>query len=234
MIELAIVVPTRGRPSNITKVIGAWDSTNAWDHADLILVADADDPEIDGYRALIDPETCPVQLMVIPDWIPMVHKLNEAAYILTDQYWAIGFAGDDHLPRTKGWAGTYLEALREMGTGIVYGDDLHHGRNLPTEWAMTSDIIRTLGRMVPAPVEHMYCDNSVLDLGTEANCIRYLDSVHIEHMHPVWQKGEWDPQYRRVNSRQQYQKDGRAYRQWKQQGLAQDAEKIRQLRESNG
>lgn len=230
MPDLAIIVPTRGRPANIERVISAWDFTNAWDHADLILVADADDPEIQGYRDLIDPEACPVRLLEIPQWMPMVHKLDLAAREMAELYWAVGFAGDDHLPQTIGWAARYLTVLRELGTGMVYGDDGYQGAKLATEWAMTSDVVRALGRMVPAPVEHMFCDNAVLELFTAAGAARHLPEVRIEHRHPYAGKAASDAQYERVNSRDQMGRDRRTFRKWQAATLATQAATVQALR----
>lgn len=230
MPDLAIIVPTRGRPANIERVISAWDFTNAWDHADLVLVADADDPEIQGYRDLIDPEACPVRLLETPQWTPMVHKLDLAAREMAELYWAVGFAGDDHLPQTIGWAARYLTVLRELGTGMVYGDDGYQGAKLATEWAMTSDVVRALGRMVPAPVEHMFCDNAVLELFTVAGAARHLPEVRIEHRHPYAGKASSDAQYERVNSRDQMGRDRRTFRKWQAATLATQAATVRALR----
>ena len=116
--------------------------------------------------------------------------------------------GDDHRPRTDGWDTKMLAALRELGTGVVYGDDLLQGERLCTSWAMTSDIVRALGRMVPAPVEHMFCDNAVMDLAKAAKCLRYLPDVVIEHLHPLAGKADWDPGYWRVNRPTSTERDG--------------------------
>jgi predicted O-methyltransferase YrrM len=238
MPDLAILVPTRGRPENIRKVISAWDFTNAWDHADLILVADADDPEIQGYRDVValtkhpDTEEELVKLAIMDEWQPMVHKLNLVAdvYAQTRGYFALGFAGDDHLPQTINWAKRYLTVLRELGTGMVYGDDGYQGRKLSTEWAVTSDVVRALGRMVPAPVEHMYCDNSMMDLFGAAGALKHLPEIRIEHMHPVAGKAERDEQYDRVNHRDQFSKDRRSYERWRNLGRAADVALVRDLR----
>jgi predicted O-methyltransferase YrrM len=236
MPELAIIVPTRGRPENVRKVISAWDFTNAWDHADLVLVADADDPEIGGYRLLqqeLDhPDTGQslVTLVEIPAWLPMVYKLDAAARELAERYWAIGFAGDDHLPRTIGWAKRYLDVLHEMGTGMVYSDDGYQGSNLSTEWAVTSDTVRELGRMVPAPVEHMYCDNAMMALFTAVGALRHLPEIRIEHMHPVAGKAATDAQYQRVNHRSQFRRDRAAYERWERLEMPAQAALVRQLR----
>jgi hypothetical protein len=230
--DLAILVPTRGRPGNVRRVIGAWDFTNGWSHADLILIVDADDPELAGYRAVAE-EDRRVQLYQVPRWMPMVHKLDLAAREMAGRYWALGFAGDDHLPQTIGWAERYVTVLRELRTGMVYGDDGYQGAKLSTEWAVTSDVIRALGRMVPARVEHMFCDNAVLDLFTSAGAVRHLPEVRIEHMHPVAGKARTDAQYQRVNSRDQMNRDRRAYQEWQRTERAAHVRAVRALRDGH-
>lgn len=233
MADLLVIVPSRGRPHSVARVIDAWRSTGALDVAHLAVVVDADDPAIDGYRQAVPdkPGAAAVSRYEVPRWMPMVDKLNLAAVDASETYWALGFAGDDHVPRTVGWAGRHLAVLRELRTGIVYGDDGYQGERLPTQWAMTADIVRALGRMVPAPVEHLYCDNSILDLGRAVGCIRYLPDVLIEHMHPAAGKGVDDDQYRRVNGRAQYAHDRRAYQRWRRSGLRADAATVRSLKE---
>jgi predicted O-methyltransferase YrrM len=242
MPDLAIIVPTRGRPENIRKVISAWDFTNAWDQADLVLVADTDDPEIQGYRDVVAETEHPdthqplVTLVEVSEWMPMVHKLNQVAITLAKPgagYFAVGFAGDDHFPQTIGWTKRYLTVLRELGTGMVYGDDGYQGRKLSTEWAITSDVIRALGRMVPAPVDHMYCDNSMMDLFNGAGALRHLPEVRIEHRHPIAGKAETDDQYKRVNSRDQFRTDRTVYESWRRSGMVTDINKVRALRAPN-
>lgn len=231
-LRLAVIVPTRGRPENIRKVIAAWDATDAWESADLILAVDADDPESVGYQLIILGRQ-EVSSYLIDQWQPMVPKLNRAAVAAaeTRKYFAIGFAGDDHLPRSIGWAQYYLAALWEMRTGMVYGDDGYQGRKLSTEWAITADVVRELGRMVPASVDHLYCDNAMMDLFGGAGALRYMgDEVQIEHMHPVAGKADPDEQYAKVNSRVQYNADGRAYQNWKKLDLPNQIQTIRKLR----
>lgn len=237
MADLLMIVPSRGRPESLERVAAAWYATEAFtDGAALVVAVDSDDPTFPQYRAALgrlaeaDPGPTPINLMDTGGWQPMVAKLDAAATLFAGQgHFALGFAGDDHLPRTVGWAKGYLAELRAMGTGIVYGDDGYQGERLPTQWAMTADIVRALGRMVPAPVEHLYCDNAVLDLGRAAGCIRYLPDVLVEHMHPAAGKAVDDDQYRRVNGRDQYRRDRAAYRQWCRSGLRADTAAVRKL-----
>lgn len=237
MPEMAVLIPTRGRPGNIRKVISAWDFTNAWDVADMVLLVDADDPEIEGYAAIVaefsdhlDNYSSPLSLIQIPKWMPMVHKLDAAARSLAPNYWVLGFAGDDHLPQTINWAKRYLAVLHELGTGMVYGDDGYQGAKLSTEWAITADVVRELGRMVPAPVEHMYCDNSMMDLFGAAGALRHLPEVRIEHMHPVAGKAETDDQYKRVNHRDQFKTDRTHYEVWQRVAMDLQVAQVRALR----
>jgi predicted O-methyltransferase YrrM len=229
MRDLAIIVPTRGRPDNVRKVISAWDFTGAWDHADLVLATDEDDPEYQGYLDLIGPDRT-LDMISGPVWVPMVHKLDMAARMMAGHYFALGFAGDDHLPQTIGWAKRYLTVLRELKTGMVYGDDGYQGAKLSTEWAVTSDVVRALGRMVPARVEHMFCDNAILELFTEAGAVRHLPEVRIEHMHPYAGKADTDDQYQRVNGRDQMNRDRRTYQSWQRSELASQVAIVRSLR----
>ena len=237
MRDLAVLIPTRGRPGNVRKVISAWDFTNAWDCADMVLVIDQDDPEYPGYLALVEETQHPdsggplIKTYQVPAHVPMVHKLNDAACALAPGWFALGFAGDDHLPQTIGWAARYLATLRELGTGMVYGDDGYQGVKLSTEWAMTSDVVCALGRMVPAPVEHMFCDNAVLELFTAARAVRHLPEVRIEHRNPyAGGKASMDDQYKRVNSRDQMSRDRRAYQSWQRSTLAEHVAAVRSLR----
>ena len=152
--ELLIIVPSRGRPQSLQRMVTAWHDTGAFEQgAMLVFAVDHDDPEFrayeDAYQGAYRPGLA-LSLNVSIRWQQMVPKLN----LVATQYaklvrgvFALGFAGDDHVPRTPGWARRYLEELYSMGTGIVYGDDLLKGASLPTQWAMTSNIVRLFGRM---------------------------------------------------------------------------------------
>lgn len=229
---LLTIVPTRGRPESVPRLIKAWEDTSAYVIADLLLAADDDDPALPGYRAAVDEARNPdwLRLETFGDWQPMVPKLNAAAAANADRYDALGFAGDDHVPRTEGWAGRYVQELARMRIGIVYGDDGRWHGKLPTEWAMSAAIVQRLGRMVPARVEHLYCDDSVKRLGQDSGCLAYLPDVLIEHMHPDVDKAVLDDGYVTVNSPEQYARDGRTYARWRRFGRPRDVAAVRVLR----
>lgn len=234
--ELIVVVPSRTRPHAVTRVAEAWRDTDAWaDGAELLFAIDRDDPAFEEYVAAVQLAARhyqePVNVHVSASWLPMVHKLNGVAHALAagEYAYAIGFAGDDHRPRTPGWVRRYLVTLRGLGSGVVSCPDGYRPDDLPTQWAMTADIVRTLGRMVPAGVDHLYCDDAVRELAKGADAYAYLDDVLIEHLHPV-AGHPGDEQHARVNSGRQYRTDRAAYRAWQDTQRAADTELVRALR----
>ncbi len=242
MSDLLIIVPTRSRPEAVGRVVAAWEATNAFgEGAELLFVYDGDDPAAPRYHDAFDDiglsEVHRCRFRRMPAWKPLVPKLNTVAaeYARYGEHFAIGFAGDDHLPRTRGWVAAYLGRLRLMRTGVVSCPDGYRPDELPTQWAMTSDIVRSLGEMVPAPVEHLYCDDAVRDLAVAAECYSYLSDHLIEHMHPAAGKAPADEQYERVNSRRQFRGDRTAYRHWRDNGgLAAATAQLRGLIERGG
>lgn len=227
MADLEVIVPSRGRPHAAAELADAFNQTCRAETG-LVFALDDDDPTRDEYSRRVEIWTGPNR--------SMVEALNGAVAWVSggmfgmDPPFAVGFMGDDHRPRTVGWDAAYLEALRGMGTGIVYGDDLLQRQNLPTQCAMTADIVRALGYMAPPTLTHLYVDNFWLSLGRSANCICYLPDVVVEHCHPVARKASWDAGYARVNNSDMYAKDEAAFREYSATGFRADVEKVLALR----
>lgn len=220
MYDLAVVVPTRGRPENAKRLFGVLEAV-----CFPFFVVDADDPEMSTYRNWFDGYVC----VAPPGGRPgIVDPLNWAATQMAEQFDRIGFMGDDHLPRGN-WEVPVVQALRELGTGIVYGNDLLQGELLPTAVFMTADIVRTLGYMAPPQLNHLFVDNYWLELGRGIGRITYLDDVVIEHLHPLNGKSEWDATYSHCNDNAA-PKDGFIWEALKRGGyIDRDIEKVKAL-----
>lgn len=235
MSDLVVIVPSRGRPHTVTEMSKAFQETcgayGGGDFTKLVFAVDADDRDAPEY-AFAAEQRChwtTTKVFTQPGG-SMVEALNNAALSIATtprKPFAVAFMGDDHRPRTKGWDQLYLDALRDLGTGIVYGNDLYQRERIPTQCAMTSDIIATLGYMAPPTLTHMYVDNSWLALGAFIGAITYLPDVVIEHMHPVAGKAQWDEGYRRVNDALMYARDKAAYDRWLAQSLPAEAARIK-------
>jgi hypothetical protein len=225
--DLVVIVPSRGRPEAARALIQHFANTCTADTF-LAFVVDQDDPARPEYEMVGDGQRSGV---IFAPSTTMVEALNIAANYLASagEPFAVGFMGDDHVPRTYGWDRAYLDALRELGTGIVYGNDLYQGEKLPTQCAMTADIVRALGFMAPPMLRHMYVDNFWRDLGQAADCIRYLPDVVVEHMHPSAGKSAVDDGYLRVNDPGVFAVDEQAYAGYRAGAMAADAAKVRAL-----
>lgn len=231
MADLVVIVPSRGRPEAARTLARVFTDTCTAD-TEIVLALDADDPARAGYTELIQERPARLAAAVEQSTGTMVSGLNVAASAVAQGSFAVAFMGDDHCPRTHGWDELYLAALRDLGTGIVYGNDLLQGERIPTQVAMTSDIIRALGYMAPPALTHLYVDNFWKDLGVSAGCLRYLPDVIVEHRHPIAGKGAWDAGYARVNSSTMYERDRLAYADYYRTQFAADAEKAAALRRS--
>jgi len=225
--DLAVIVPSRGRPENIRQLCEAWDDTTAGAMTDLIVVVDDDDPALADYEVLEVWGQGVVSHLVTPAWGSMVGALNAAARHYARDFPYVGFMGDDHRPRTVGWDLQVVAALRDLGTGIVSGPDGYRADQLPTWCAMTSNIVRTLGYMAPPSLHHMYVDNAWQTLGTALGKYRFLPDVLVEHMHPLAGKSADDEGYRRVNSFGVYAHDEAAFVAWVRDDMPGAVERLR-------
>lgn len=214
--RMLVIVPTRGRPENVVRLEQAIKDTRTT-RADFLYVVDHDDPKAEEYvRMGLN------RLIVIHERLRLGGTLNWAARKYADLYDAIGFMGDDHLPRTPFWDLRVLDAL-DVETGqaprVVYGNDLLQGANLPTAVFMHSRIIQALGYMVPPGMIHLYLDNFWKELGQSLNGLVYLPDVVIEHMHPVAGKADWDDRYAEVNAPDMDLGDKAKFQEYKESGV---------------
>ena len=204
MRNMAILVPSRNRPQNIEALIKSLDETET--ESDLLVIVDDDDKDFDAYLSL----GCNV-FQVERQGKGMARPLNFVARHLQDKYRHFCFLGDDHRPRTKNWDIHFINALDELETGLVYGDDLFQGERLPTAIAMTGNIVKALGGMTPPNMIHLYLDNFWLKLGQDLKSIRFMPEIIIEHLHPAAGKADWDEGYKAVNAEEVYSEDARAF-----------------------
>lgn len=228
MADLVVIVPSRGRPDNAYWLAEAFRDTTEYDVRPVFAV-DSDDPKASEYNEVV---RLGLGSVIVADHTSMVDALNKRAAgfaELEDELRpaAIAFMGDDHRPRTQSWDRAYLDALAAK-PGIVYGNDLIQGEQLPTQCAMSTEVVRALGHMAPPVLRHLYVDNYWRDLGKAAGCLTYLPDVVIEHLHPVAGKAAVDDGYRRVNAPEMYQRDAAAYETYMREHGGRDVAAVRQ------
>jgi hypothetical protein len=232
---LTVIVPSRGRPDAALELVNAVVDTRQIASTNVVVAVDSNDQMLDLYREVCDVRSDVSRIEVVQGgW--MVAALNEAAMrVVSDPaITAVGFLGDDHRPRTHGWDSSYLSALNELGAGVVYGDDLLQHEFVPTQCAMSAEIIRQLGWMAHPTLKHMYVDTLWRDMARPVGKLRYLPDIVVEHLHYLNNKATMDAGYERVNDPVVYQVDEEAFRQLHATGVVRAAsEVIQRLAEYN-
>ena len=205
-----MIVASRGRPLAASETAEAIADTATGDTR-VVVLCDADDPELGGYEALALPARTHVVRWAGPQQ-RLGPVLSAAAVQLARHCDFVGFMGDDSRPRTSGWDEELTGAL--TAPGVAYGDDLYAGERLPTAPVITARVITALGYMCPPGIAHLYLDDFWYRLGEDLGNRCYLPDVVIEHLHPVAGKSAWDDGYRERNSAGQYSADQSAFAQF--------------------
>jgi hypothetical protein len=230
MADLALLVPSRGRPRNIRRLVAVMRETCVADTS-LTVGVDADDPALDEYLAdWRHAPTFPYELVIRDGLHKVVAWINELASLERSAPF-LGHVNDDNLPRTTGWDSEVIASLRRQGTGFCFGNDLHPGRlagSLACHIFMTRNIADALGYMACPWVQHMYVDDAWTAWG-HATSIEFLPDVVIEHLHWTAEKAERDESY--DSSHALMDADRVRYEQYCNSGeLARDIRRIEALR----
>ncbi|OKI54521.1 hypothetical protein [Micromonospora sp. CB01531] len=195
MADLTVLVPTRGRIGNSLRLLKAFRETCTAD-TELVFVISADDPDHDLYYWHLT-QADGRAITVSVDKPGVVAPLNAGFEALKGSLGlAVGFMGDDHLPKTRGWDEALLGELKALKTGIAYPNDLLQFEAMATAVVMTSDIPKALGYMAPSELDHMCIDLVWLDWGRGIDKLVYRDDVIIEHLHRSVGKSREDATYR--------------------------------------
>lgn len=229
MRDLLVIVPSRGRPGRLADMLRAALAL-AESETDFVIGVDDDDPA--SYSLLwaaLEPDLRPRVTVMSGPRDTVSGWTNHLAAGGQSRYRALASLGDDHMPRTQGWDRLLLGAIGAMGgTGFAYGDDGIQGAALPTAVAVSADIVRALGWMMPPSLRHYRIDDAWRDLGAGAGCLAYVPEVIIEHLHPGAGKAAFDATYADGASRDQ--EDEVAYQAWRRDRMAADIATVAALR----
>lgn len=209
-----VLCPSRGRPDKATECYQAFTDTRVLPDTKMSFIVDADDATFREYEHL-------PMLTYEHEGGGMGPPLNAGAVDVAPKCDIVGFIGDDHRFRTKGWDQTITDALASLGGGIAYGDDLAQRQNLATQVFISSPIVLALGWMALPGAKHLFLDNTWMTLGSSMSRLIYVPQVVIEHVHPYFGKAEWDEGYEKANSTTMVTHDRLVYEAWVDGGTAQ-------------
>lgn len=187
---LLMIVPSRGRPANLDRLVAAWQATTSGE-ADLVVALDEDDEQLYRYNARR------VALVTVGAHRSFVAWTNEIAVSQASRYRFVGTMGDDHLPRTFGWDKLLCEALDELGPGVAFGDDRSRPV-VPSAAVVSAEVVTSLGFLLPPVLEHHGSERFLRALGEGLGRSLFLPEVVLEHLHYSSGKSSIDHTYLRV------------------------------------
>ncbi len=223
--DLWVLVPSRGRPASVDRLVRACALTCQADTR-LHFGFDEDDPKLEasvaaagGHRYTVRPR------------MGLVAWTNELAarHVKRGDAGALASLGDDMLPVTDGWDAKLLAAL-PAGGGITYPDDQRRD-DIPEAPVMSTAIVRELGWFFPPVFDHWFGDTALGALGQETGCLVYCRDVLVRHLHPcvdpaVPVDGTYSDASERLTS------DLAAYARWRVFDMPGCAAAVRRVREA--
>lgn len=222
MNEMALIVPSRGRPENIDRLALALKNTNS--EIDLHVGIDSDDPKKHDYIEVSKKHN--IFLDVANGRERFGPTLNRISNKIWKDYEYLAWCGDDHLPRTDKWDKRYRDVLKKFHLAMVYGNDLVQGERIATQLAFTAKAVGALGYAVPPGFIHLYIDNYFMELFNSFNAMVYLPDVIVEHLHPSAGTSESDLTYQEANSPENWTNDKKRFEEYLKTELKIDKEKL--------
>jgi hypothetical protein len=222
---LGVLVPSRGRPGNLRRLIDAINAT-ATGEVRIYTRVDDDDPTLPGYLELDG-----VHITRGPR-VFYAASLNEIAPLAdADGCEHLAMFGDDVVPETAGWDELLIAALGGR-LGVAYGSDgleHKHGVDLPTHYVTQTEVSRRLGWFAPPTMRHLFLDNVARDIGRGLGNFVYVPEAKIRHLHPWAGLAKRDETYREGGSNKAVRdQDKAAYEAWARDVLPGDLARLRE------
>jgi hypothetical protein len=228
VIDLAILVPSRGRPQNVGRLIEACRKTC---RASTVLHFgfDEDDPSPNvpavPSGVIFDPVRIDIQpRMGLTAWTN--HLASQYVQTLPEHSAPyLASLGDDMVPETDGWDERLITAIEHMGGGFAYPFDGRRS-DIPECCVVSTPIVAALGWMALPTSSHWFIDTAWGDLG-RPDRLAYLPDVTVRHLHPNVAGGDpHDQTYEDASP--QLGKDLAAYQRWRLMDMPRDRETVRQ------
>lgn len=176
--DLLMIVPTKGRPHLIGRLLDATKATAA-EPVDVVLVVC--ESELDRYRRVIGPEPL---IQVVPDDTEYPAKLNLGAAEFAADYRYLALFNDDHVPESPGWDVALKGALATDAFGVAYGPDgVWANGEIPSAPVLTSSMYAALGWVALPRLHHILVDNVWKTLAELTGTLHFLPDVMIRHHH---------------------------------------------------
>lgn len=228
--RLCVILPSKGRPQQCKEALDSIRDTSLG-FADALVIVPQD--ESAAYRSAIfdrdDDFRVGVEMIHDPFNRGITRVLNNGYAHILGEYDAVMFGADDVRWRTNGWAKMFLDALIESNGGVVFGNDLIHGEELPTHWCVSDQLIQAVGYFALPQLRHICVDVFWKDVGNRLGKLKYLPDVVVEHLHFSVEKSAYDSVYKENNNHGSYHADVDTYDAYATHVLPHEIERIKEF-----
>jgi hypothetical protein len=215
--DLAILVPSRGRPRNIERLVRHCALTCRTDYV-IHFGLDDDDDATEASRKAAGGWPCETGPRTgLAPWTNTLAALHmDAPYLCS--------VGDDMVPETDGWDEQLVAVIAKMGGGFAYPNNQRF-TSTPEACVMDTRIVAALGWMALPGADHWFIDNTWADLGRDdsgrEDLLACLPDVIVRHLHCNVEGGDApDPTY--WDAAKRFEADMRAYQRWRLGGKTPD------------
>jgi len=223
MRDLAILVPSRGRPESVARLVQACEKTCGTDYQ-LVFAFDDDDLSIQASkRAAGHSYVMTGPRKGLAEWTNVLWRelRHEFSYFAS--------IGDDHIPKTPGWDTHLAGALDAHGGGFAYCWNGHHQEipNFPEMCVISAPVLDALGWMAEPALAHYCIDVVWMDLGLAADCLYYLGDVEIYHDHWMFPDAAAPRDGTYWDAMERGHSDVRAHEVWRSERMAADVARVK-------
>lgn len=186
---ISVVMPTRGRPANVLRVIQSARETAELPPDFVFYVDDDDAASLEAVRSV-------GASVVVGERVVLSAMWNEAAKLAIHD--VVMHCGDDIVFRTPGWDRIVLDEFERWPDRLVlvHGRDGFQDARLATHGFYHRAWIDTFGYLVPPYFASDYNDLWNTEVADSAGRRVYKPEIYTEHMHPVAGKAELDQTHR--------------------------------------
>lgn len=200
------ILPSRGRPPNIARLLKAWEATKADTPAWLRL--DDDDPALPQYAAMAIPEGW---VRVVGPSGPLATLYNEVYQQAGKRPWW-GFIADDVVPETPGWDRILIAVAGSDGMAAPSGG---HDLNGAPHFVLGGDLVDSVGWLALPGLDRLYIDTVWRTIAEARGVLRRVPEVTLAHHHFSNGKALFDRTYRKTRKDQ----DRGIFEAWRKENL---------------
>jgi len=223
--RIALITPTRGRPSGLMRLYESIASTISGKHEVVFAYyIDDDDEKLSEYNDLQFPEHPNISIVPFVSQRQIIARaFNLMAGQIKSEYYMNG--ADDMVFITPGWDEILSHRIVCHPYGLYYFDDGIQHEGLATFAIVSRQWISLIGYFFPEEIRHNYIDTYIFDVACRAETLVYIAEVKLEHLHFTVNNSLYDETY--AEAEQHWGVDAEAYNNLTDRRIA-EAQQIRE------